>query len=140
MSVGNDKQFITSGKNGDVIITFAVTDPTAGKKGISAFIVPKINEDGTTNGYRVWRLKDKIGPRSMASGEINLEGAKAYHMGPVEDGFRNMMRYVVHTSRLYNAVSSVAGMRRATITAPPHPPPTHLPIQTRKYLLPRARP
>ncbi len=50
------KQFITSGKNGDVIITFAVTDPEAGKKGISAFIVPT-----DTPGYEVVRVEDKLG-------------------------------------------------------------------------------
>lgn len=50
------KQFITSGKNGDVIIVFAVTDPDAGKKGISAFIVPT-----DTPGYEVVRVEDKLG-------------------------------------------------------------------------------
>ncbi|MFH3479634.1 acyl-CoA dehydrogenase family protein [Xanthobacter variabilis] len=50
------KQFITSGKNGDVVIVFAVTDPDAGKKGISAFIVPT-----DTPGYEVVRVEDKLG-------------------------------------------------------------------------------
>jgi len=53
------KQFITSGKNGDVIIVFAVTDPEAGKKGISAFIVPT-----DTPGYEVVRVEDKLGQHS----------------------------------------------------------------------------
>ncbi len=50
------KQFITSGKNGQVIIVFAVTDPEAGKKGISAFIVPT-----DTPGYEVVRVEEKLG-------------------------------------------------------------------------------
>ena len=50
------KQFITNGKNGDVIIVFAVTDPDAGKKGISAFIVPT-----DTPGYEVVRVETKLG-------------------------------------------------------------------------------
>ncbi|WP_234050996.1 MULTISPECIES: acyl-CoA dehydrogenase family protein [unclassified Xanthobacter] len=50
------KQFITSGKSGDVVIVFAVTDPDAGKKGISAFIVPT-----DTPGYEVVRVEDKLG-------------------------------------------------------------------------------
>jgi butyryl-CoA dehydrogenase len=50
------KQFITSGKNGDVAIVMAVTDKAAGKKGISAFIVPT-----TTPGYEVARIEDKLG-------------------------------------------------------------------------------
>ncbi len=53
------KQFITSGKNGDVIIVFAVTDPEAGKKGISAFIVPT-----DTPGYEVVRVEEKLGQHS----------------------------------------------------------------------------
>lgn len=53
------KQFITSGKNGDVIIVFAVTDPDAGKKGISAFIVPT-----DTPGYEVVRVEEKLGQHS----------------------------------------------------------------------------
>jgi len=53
------KQFITSGKNGDVIIVFAVTDPEAGKRGISAFIVPT-----DTPGYVVARVEDKLGQHS----------------------------------------------------------------------------
>jgi len=53
------KQFITSGKNGNVVIVFAVTDPDAGKKGISAFIVPT-----DTPGYEVARVEDKLGQHS----------------------------------------------------------------------------
>jgi hypothetical protein len=54
--VSGSKQFITSGKNGQVMIVFAVTDPDAGKKGISAFIVPT-----DTPGYEVVRVEDKLG-------------------------------------------------------------------------------
>ncbi|MDI4665577.1 acyl-CoA dehydrogenase family protein [Xanthobacter autotrophicus] len=53
------KQFITSGKNGNLVIVFAVTDPDAGKKGISAFIVPT-----DTPGYEVVRVEDKLGQHS----------------------------------------------------------------------------
>lgn len=53
------KQFITSGKNGKVMIVFAVTDPAAGKKGISAFIVPT-----DTPGYEVVRVEEKLGLHS----------------------------------------------------------------------------
>lgn len=54
--ISGAKQFITSGKNGHVIIVFAVTDPDAGKKGISAFIVPT-----NTPGYEVVRVENKLG-------------------------------------------------------------------------------
>lgn len=54
--LNGSKQFITSGKNGKVIITFAVTDPSAGKKGISAFIV-----ETDTPGYEVMTVEKKLG-------------------------------------------------------------------------------
>ncbi|MCR6725823.1 acyl-CoA dehydrogenase family protein [Agrobacterium fabrum] len=59
------KQFITSGKNGDVIIVFAVTDAAAGKKGITAFIVPT-----DTPGYEVIRVEEKLGLRSSDTCQI----------------------------------------------------------------------
>jgi alkylation response protein AidB-like acyl-CoA dehydrogenase len=57
--INGAKQFITSGQNGKVIILFAVTDPDAGKKGISAFIVPT-----DTPGYEVVRVELKLGQHS----------------------------------------------------------------------------
>jgi alkylation response protein AidB-like acyl-CoA dehydrogenase len=57
--ITGSKQFITSGKNGQVMIVFAVTDPDAGKKGISAFIVPT-----DTPGYEVVRVERKLGLHS----------------------------------------------------------------------------
>jgi butyryl-CoA dehydrogenase len=62
------KQFITSGKNAQVAIVIAVTDKGAGKKGMSAFIVPT-----DTPGYRVARLEDKLGQRSSDTAQIQLE-------------------------------------------------------------------
>jgi alkylation response protein AidB-like acyl-CoA dehydrogenase len=54
--INGAKQFITSGKNGQLIIVFAVTDPAAGKKGITAFIVPT-----DTPGFEVVRVEHKLG-------------------------------------------------------------------------------
>jgi len=62
------KQFITSGKNGQVAIVIAVTDKGAGKKGMSAFIVPTDNP-----GYQVARLEDKLGQHSSDTAQINFE-------------------------------------------------------------------
>ncbi len=63
------KQFITSGKNGDVVIVFAVTDAAAGKKGISAFIVPT-----DTPGYEVIRVEEKLGLHSSDTCQIAFKG------------------------------------------------------------------
>jgi hypothetical protein len=74
---GNDyiidgvKQFITSGKHADVAIVMAVTDQAAGKRGISAFLVPT-----QTPGYRVARLEDKVGQHASDTAQIAFEGCR----------------------------------------------------------------
>jgi alkylation response protein AidB-like acyl-CoA dehydrogenase len=65
------KQFITSGKNGDVAIVMAVTDKAAGKKGISAFIVPT-----STPGYTVARIEDKMGQHASDTAQILFENCR----------------------------------------------------------------
>jgi butyryl-CoA dehydrogenase len=65
------KQFITSGKNGDVAIVMAVTDKAAGKKGISAFIVPT-----STPGYTVARVEDKLGQHASDTAQIVFENCR----------------------------------------------------------------
>jgi alkylation response protein AidB-like acyl-CoA dehydrogenase len=65
------KQFITSGKNADLAIVLAVTDPAAGKKGISAFVVPT-----ATPGYTVARLEDKLGQHASDTAQIVFEGCR----------------------------------------------------------------
>jgi len=65
------KQFITSGKNGDVAIVIAVTDKGAGKKGMSAFIVPT-----SAPGYVVARLEDKLGQHSSDTAQINFDNCR----------------------------------------------------------------
>ena len=65
------KQFITSGKNGDVAIVMAVTDKAAGKKGISAFIVPT-----STPGYTVAGIEDKMGQHASDTAQILFENCR----------------------------------------------------------------
>ncbi|MBT9595355.1 MAG: acyl-CoA dehydrogenase family protein [Vitreoscilla sp.] len=65
------KQFITSGKHGDVAIVMAVTDKAAGKKGISAFLVPT-----ATPGYTVARIEDKMGQHSSDTAQILFENCR----------------------------------------------------------------
>ncbi len=62
------KQFITSGGTADVAIVFAVTDPAAGKKGISAFVVPT-----ATAGWKVARLEEKLGQKCSDTAQIVME-------------------------------------------------------------------
>lgn len=65
------KQFITSGKNGQVAIVIAVTDKGAGKRGMSAFIVPT-----DAPGYQVARLEDKLGQHSSDTAQINFDACR----------------------------------------------------------------
>ena len=66
--VNGTKQFITSGQHAQVAIVFAVTDPDAGRRGISAFIVPT-----STPGYRVARLEKKLGQRASDTAQLVFE-------------------------------------------------------------------
>jgi alkylation response protein AidB-like acyl-CoA dehydrogenase len=81
-----NKQFITSGKNGQMIIAFAVTDPSAGKKGITAFIVPT-----DTPGYEVIRVEDKLGLHSSDTCQIAFNEMRIpaeLRLGGEGDGYR----------------------------------------------------
>lgn len=80
------KQFITSAKHADVVIVFAVTDPQAGKKGISAFIVPT-----DVSGYSVVRLEEKMGQNASDTGQIQLDSirlSKDYLLGQEGQGYK----------------------------------------------------
>ncbi len=83
-----------------------------GTRGVGLFLLPRTLDDGSPNSYRIVRLKDKLGTRSMASGEIKLEGAVAYAVGNLDRGFVQMAE-MVNWSRLSNGVKSTALMRRA---------------------------
>ncbi|MBK6868206.1 MAG: acyl-CoA dehydrogenase family protein [Burkholderiales bacterium] len=68
------KQFITSGKNGHVAVVIAVTDKAAGKRGMSAFIVPTHRLGNS--GWVVARIEDKLGQHSSDTAQINLEDCR----------------------------------------------------------------
>ena len=107
------KQFITSGKNADVCIVMAVTDKSAGKRGISAFWVPT-----NTPGYIVARIEDKLGQHSSDTAQILLENCRipvANRIG--EEG----MGYKIALSGLEGGRIGIAaqaiGMARAAFEA-----------------------
>lgn len=88
----------------------------AGTRGLGLFMIPRDLPDGQRNAIRFNRLKDKLGTKSMPSGELTFEGAVAYPVGPLERGFASMAE-MLNLSRLYNAVASIANMRRTLNTA-----------------------
>ena len=83
----------------------------AGTRGLGLFAMPRRLEDGSRNRYRIVRLKDKLGTRSMASGEIRLEGAFAWQVGELGAGLKQMLDQV-NLSRLSHGVRAAAMMRR----------------------------
>ena len=92
------------------------TDTHPGLKGVSLFLLPRHRPDGSANAFRILRLKDKLGTRSMASGEIRLEGALAWLVGERGRGFQHMAD-MVNNSRLSNGVRAAGLMRRALTEA-----------------------
>jgi acyl-CoA dehydrogenase len=82
-----------------------------GTRGLALFALPRHTRDGRRNAYRIVRLKDKLGTKSMASGEIKLEGAEAYLVGQQDQGLKQMMEQV-NLSRLSHGVRAAAMMRR----------------------------
>ena len=107
------KQFITTGKEGDVAIVFAVTDKAAGKKGISTFLVPT-----KTPGYIVARLEDKIGQHASDTAQILFENCRipaANLLGGEGEGYKIALSNL-EGGRIGIAAQSV-GMARAALEA-----------------------
>src|SRR5574343_450784 len=108
------KQFITSGKNGDVAIVMAVTDKAAGKKGISAFLVPT-----RTPGYTVARIEDKMGQHASDTAQILFENCRvpaANRLGEEGQGLKIALSGL-EGGRIGIASQSV-GMARAAFGVP----------------------
>ncbi len=112
------EKWFCSNVDADVfLITARVAGGPDGTRGLGLFLVPRRLDDGSVNGFAVRRLKDKLGTRSMASAEIDLEGAVGYAVGPLERGFATTMDHVIDTSRLYNSVGCAGIARRAFLVA-----------------------
>ena len=108
------KQFITSGQNGHVAVVIAVTDKAAGKKGMSAFIVPTHNLGNT--GWVVARLEDKLGQHSSDTAQINLENCRVPAenlIGQEGEGYRIALS-ALEGGRIGIAAQSV-GMARSAL-------------------------
>jgi acyl-CoA dehydrogenase len=114
-----DKWFC-SNANADVALTLARPEAAApGTKGLAMFLVPKCLPDGTKNAWTLNRLKDKLGSRSMATGEVTYAGAVGWLVGELGRGFRQMME-MVNVSRLSNALRAAAIMRRSVLESLVH--------------------
>jgi alkylation response protein AidB-like acyl-CoA dehydrogenase len=107
------KQFITSGKEADLALVFAITDKAAGKKGISAFLV-----ETRTPGYVVARIEEKLGQRASDTAQIVFERCRvpaANRLGKEGEGYRIALANL-EGGRIGIASQSV-GMARAAFEA-----------------------
>lgn len=113
-------KWFCSNVSADVVLTLAeVPGQGEGTRGLGLFMVPRLRPDGSRNAIRIERLKDKLGTRSMASGEVALEDAWARPVGDLTRGFVQMAE-MLNVSRLSNAMRASALMRRAVREAVDH--------------------
>lgn len=118
-TLGGHKWF-ASNTAADFVLTLArVPGQGEGTRGLGMFLVPRVLPGGGRNSYRIDRLKDKLGARSMATGEVTLDQAYALPVGKLENGFRQMAE-MVNVSRLSNAMRAAALMRRAVLESVEH--------------------
>jgi acyl-CoA dehydrogenase len=98
----------------DAEVALALARPEGappGVKGVAMFAVPRYLADGSRNKYRIVRIKDKLGTRSLASCEVVFEGAVAHVVGQLDKGIKQMMEEV-NMSRLSHGVRAAGQMRR----------------------------
>jgi acyl-CoA dehydrogenase len=111
-----DKWFC-SNVSADLILTLARPEGAPeGTRGLGLFLVPRTLDDGSRNAYSINRLKDKLGTRSLATGEVTLHGARAYLVGDLQRGFVQMTE-MINLTRIWAAVGSLSAMRRSYLEA-----------------------
>ena len=93
-------------------VTARPADGPAGPRGVALFMVPR-EIDGAANGFRVERLKDKLGTRALPTAEITLDGAIGWPIGPLQAGLSNMVRIVLTTSRFWTGLAGIGFIRAA---------------------------
>jgi len=114
--ISGEKWFCSVADAQQFLVTARVQDGPPGTRGLGCFVMPRL-VDGEPNGFVLRRLKEKLGTRGMASGEIDLQAARAWPIGPVENGFRTAAGVVLNTSRWMTAIGSTGMMRRAYLEA-----------------------
>jgi acyl-CoA dehydrogenase len=115
-TLSGDKWFCSNADAELALVLARVEGGPPGLPGVALFLLPRALPDGSANAFRIVRLKGKLGTRSMASGEVRLEGATAWLVGDPGAGFKQMAD-MVNNSRLSNAVRSAGMMRRAVFEA-----------------------
>ena len=111
------EKWFCSNVNADAILALArMPGGPPGTPGLGLFLVLRERPEGNGRTIVIHRLKEKLGVRSMATGEVTFSETEAFLVGGVGQGFKRMAE-MLNLSRLYNAVASVAAMRRAVLEA-----------------------
>lgn len=110
--LSGEKWFCSVADAGLFVVSARIEGGAEGTRGLGLFLVPRCIDD-RPNGFVLRRLKYKLGTRSMPTGEIEFQDALAEPIGPIGDGFRNLVSIVLDTSRVHNAVAACGVMRRA---------------------------
>jgi putative acyl-CoA dehydrogenase len=110
----NGHKWFCSAPMSDIFLVLAQTD-----EGLSCFLLPRVLPDGSRNPFHIQRLKDKLGNRSNASSELELEGTWARMVGEPGRGVATIIEMVGHT-RLDCVIGAAAGMRAGVVNATHH--------------------
>jgi alkylation response protein AidB-like acyl-CoA dehydrogenase len=114
--LSGEKWFCSVADAEQYVVTARPEGAPDGTAGIACFLVPH-EVEGSLNGFRIRRLKNKLGTRALATGEIEFDGALAFPLGELDEGFRIAAGVVLNTSRWLNAFGSAGLMRRAYLEA-----------------------
>jgi alkylation response protein AidB-like acyl-CoA dehydrogenase len=113
----NGDKWFCSNVAADAILALArMPGGVPGTRGLGLFLVLRKKPDANGATIRIHRLKDKLGVRSMPTGEVTFQNTEAFLIAGENEGFK-VMAEMLNLSRLYNAVASVAAMRRAVLEA-----------------------
>ncbi len=111
------RKWFTSAAASQMALTLARPEGNAeGGKGLALFYVETRLEDGVANGFRVNRLKDKLGTRKLPTAELDLDGMIATPVGALSDGIRALSP-MLNITRTWNAVTAVSFLRRGMMLA-----------------------
>ncbi len=107
------KKWFTSATTAEMALTLARPEGNPpGGSGLALFYLETRDAAGLPNGILIHRLKDKLGTRMLPTAELTLEGARAVPVRGLSDGVKSITT-MLNTTRTWNAVAAVAGMRRA---------------------------
>jgi alkylation response protein AidB-like acyl-CoA dehydrogenase len=113
--LNGDKYFASNAGAELAVVAARRAGAPANVRGLSLYLLPRFREDGSLN-YFIRRLKDKIGTRSVPTGEVEMRDSQAYLLGKAEEGIYLILE-TLNISRIANSIGSVALMQRAIAEA-----------------------